>query len=899
MNIFHKVTLESLRKNRTRTIVTIIGIMLSTALICAVTTSVSSFRNFLLQNYMDSTGNWHASLNGKDADTYKQIRTSDAVEEAFYARRVGYAEIGSRNEFKPYLYITSVSSNFLDNMPVYLTEGTLPSNHKEILLPDHLAQNGDVTYAVGDTLTLDIGKRTQDGATLWQRRPNYIADETGRAEVTDEILTNTYTQSYTVVGFYERPEFEPMTAPGYTAITVTTSGLPQDALYDIYFRMKDPKKVYDFVEDHRLDANLNSDLLLISGASQYDRFYSMLYGLAAIIIGLIVFGSVSLIYNAFAISVSERTKQFGLLSSIGATKKQLRRMVFFEGFAVSLIGIPAGILLGVVGIGITLHIIGEKFLIMMGGRTPMRICVTPAAILVACAVALLTVMISAWIPSRRATRVTAVEAIRQSNDIKAEKKPIRTPKIIYKLFGLPGMLAHKHYKRSKKKYRATVVSLFMSIVLFISASAFTDYLIEAGRGGFSTYGYDLEYTPSALEMQDRSVAEFLTMLSDTAHVEKVAYTKHRMLITEMPKSDISDAALANADGLFFQEKGVPEDRMTVNVSAYFVDEASFRTLLAENGLPEDQYLDSEQPLALAFNAEAMFDSVQGKYVKIDLLRDAQATAYVRAHKEIEGYYYGFSEMNEAGERICCFYQKYDGGDMLEIPSAECCTECTMQSGYLLKEKPFFLDHSDFITFIYPNSAKSILFPPDYKSMSEDDGSFFLTTQDHTACAKALEETLLDRGLDTVITDYAAYAEEDRNIVAIIKVFAYGFIVIISLIAAANVFNTISTNIALRRREFAMLRSIGMTSRDFRRMMHFECLLYGTKALALGLPVSFGVTYLIYKAINEGYAADFRLPWNAVAIAVLSVFAVVFATMLYSMRKVNQENTIDALKNENL
>ncbi len=899
MNIFHKVTLESLRKNRTRTIVTIIGIMLSTALICAVTTSVSSFQNFLLQNYIDSTGNWHGAVEGESADIYKKLRTSEEIEEAFYARRVGYAEIGSQNEFKPYLYITSVSSSFLDNMPVYLTEGALPSNHKEILLPDHLAQNGGMTYAVGDTLTLEIGKRTQDGAMLWQRRPNYLADETGRAEVSDEILTNTYTQSYTVVGFYERPQFEPITAPGYTAITVTTSGLPQDALYDIYFRMNEPKELYDFVEDHRLDANLNTDVLLFSGVSRFDTFYSMLYGLAAIIIGLIVFGSVSLIYNAFAISVSERTKQFGLLSSIGATRKQLRRMVFFEGFAVSLIGIPAGILLGVAGIGITLHIIGEKFLIMMGGRTPMHICVTPAAIFIACAVALLTVMISAWIPSRRATRVAGDEAIRQSNDIKAEKKPIRTPKLIYKLFGLPGMLAHKHYKRSKKKYRATVVSLFMSIVLFISASAFSDYLIEAGRGGFSTYGYDIEYTPSELEMQDRSVGEFLTMLSDTAHVEKAAYVKYRTLIAEMPKSDISDEALANADVLFYQEAGVPEDRMTVNISTCFVDEENFRALLAENGLSEKEYLDPEHPLALAFNAEAMFDMEQEKYVQLDLLRDAQTAAYVRVHKEIEGYYYGYSEINEAGERICCFYQKYDGGDMLEIPSAECCTECTMQSGYLLEEKPFFLDHSEFITFIYPNSAKSVVFPVDYKSIAEDDGSFFLTTQDHTACAKALEETLLDQGLDTAITNYAAYAEEDRNIVAIIKVFAYGFIVIISLIAAANVFNTISTNIALRRREFAMLRSIGMTSRDFRRMMHFECLLYGTKALALGLPVSFGVTFLIHKAINEGYAAEFRLPWNAVAIVVRSVFAVVFATMLYSMSKVNQENTIDALKNENL
>ena len=130
-------------------------------------------------------------------------------------------------------------------------------------------------------------------------------------------------------------------------------------------------------------------------------------------------------------------------------------------------------------------------------------------------------------------------------------------------------------------------------------------------------------------------------------------------------------------------------------------------------------------------------------------------------------------------------------------------------------------------------------------------------------------------------------------------FSYGFIVLISLIAAANVFNTISTNISLRRREFAMLKSVGMTQKGFNKMMNFECLLYGSHALLFGLPVSCGVTYLIYLAIMEGFETTFHLPWTAIGIAVLSVFLVVGATMMYSMSKVKKDNPIDALKNENL
>ena len=142
-------------------------------------------------------------------------------------------------------------------------------------------------------------------------------------------------------------------------------------------------------------------------------------------------------------------------------------------------------------------------------------------------------------------------------------------------------------------------------------------------------------------------------------------------------------------------------------------------------------------------------------------------------------------------------------------------------------------------------------------------------------------------------------ESNRNIVTIVRVFAYGFIVLISLIAAANVFNTVSANIALRKREFAMLKSVGMTSRDFNRMMNFECILYGTRSLFWGIPVSVGISYLIHLSLSEGYKSAFRLPWGAIAIAVLSVFMVVFVTMLYSMSKIKRENLIDALKNENL
>ena len=500
MNVFNKVTLESLKKNRTRTVVTIIGIMLSAAMICASTTFVSSMQNFVLRCEIYSSGDWHGAVYDAAYKDYEDIRDSGKVSSAAYAQVLGYAKIDSANERKPYLYVLGgdVASGYFETMPVHLLLGTLPKDPTEIILPEHLTSNGKVNYKLGDTVTLDVGDRTLDGRRLGQDTPVYTYDSETQVEImSGERLENTEPRTYTVVGIYERPAFEDYSAPGYTALTAADTKSADQAPIHCYFKLHKPAGVYDFMKEMGYTQEYryayNTKVLLYSGTAPFDSFLTAFYSLAAIIIALIVFGSVSLIYNAFSISVSERTRQFGLLSSVGATRKQLRRMVLFEALAVSIVGIPLGILVGIGGIGITLLLIGDKFSSIVRADIPMRICVSWQAVVIAAVIALVTVLISAWIPSKRATRVSAVEAIRQSMDIKVSGRPVRTSKLAYKLFGLPGVLAGKHYKRNRKKYRTTVVSLFMSIVLFVSAAAFTDYMMESAEGGLASDQFDLIY----------------------------------------------------------------------------------------------------------------------------------------------------------------------------------------------------------------------------------------------------------------------------------------------------------------------------------------------------------------------------------------------------------------------
>ena len=908
MNVFNKVTLESLKKNRTRTIVTIIGIMLSAAMICASTTLVSSVRNFVLRCAIHIDGDWYGAVYDAAYKDYEDIRDSDRVSSAAYAQVLGYAKIDSANERKPYLYVLGgdVASGYFETMPVHLILGTLPKDSTEIILPEHLTSNGKVNYTLGDTVTLDVGDRTLDGQRLGQNTPVYTYDsETHTEVVSGERLENTELRTYTVVGIYERPTFEDYSAPGYTALTAADTKSADQAPIHCYFKLHKPAGVYDFMKEMGYTQEYryayNTKVLLYSGTAPFDSFLTAFYSLAAIIIALIVFGSVSLIYNAFSISVSERTRQFGLLSSVGATRKQLRRMVLFEALAVSIVGIPLGILVGIGGIGITLLLIGDKFFSIVRVDIPMRLCVSWQAVVIAAVIALVTVLISAWIPSKRATRVSAVEAIRQSMDIKVSGRPVRTSKLAYKLFGLPGMLAGKHYKRNRKKYRTTVVSLFMSIVLFVSAAAFTDYMMESAEGGLASDQFDLIYAAESDASSAMTPDALLELLFSEQNVTGGTYTKKQFLQGDISREYVT-AMFADRFADFGMERGdAAPKNLSISGYLYFVADAEFNRLLEKYNLKEADYYDRDNPLGIALDRNIELDRRLEKYVTLDTLKGDGCVIEGLYYVEIDGYYRKDSRIDENGNKVVLYQNRDNESDIIERPYEESFAKYTLRSEKTIEEAPFFVSRSTPVTInmIYPYSMLESVVPEAALNQFRNI-EYFLTSSNHTASFENLATMLTENGLSSrQLFDYAANAETDRNVVTIIRVFAYGFIVLISLIAAANVFNTISTNISLRRREFAMLKSVGMTQKGFRRMMNYECLLYGSKALLLGLPVSCGITYLIYRAVTTAYETSFHLPWAAIGIAVLSVFLVVFATMMYSMSKVKKDNPIDALKNENL
>ncbi len=898
MNVFNKVTVKSLSKNRIRTIVTIIGIMLSAAMICAVTTFTSSMQNFALDYAVYMEGDWHSSVMGVSAEKFEEVISDERVSEYGYAQSLGYAKIESENKYKPYINIVAGDeAGFFDMVPVRLVSGRLPQNSDEIVLSEQFYADGNSGFKEGDKVTFEIGKRTLHGVELGQQDSVYTKDPvTNEEKPAGEVFVKGESHTYTVVGVCKfNYLYENFNTPGYAAFTLSEESFVDGLSSDLYYKLNKPKEVYSFAEELGVDVIHNTDVLMYMGVSRYDTFLSVLAGLAAVVIALIMSGSVSLIYNAFSISVSERTKQFGLLSSIGATKKQLRKMVLFEAFAVSAVGIPLGIFVGIGGIAITLMLIGHKFNSMIDGvPIEMRICVTWQDVLIAVIIALVTVLISAWIPSIRATKVSAVEAIRQNMDVKAKEKQVKASKLTYKLFGLPGVLAVKQFKRNRKKYRVTVISLFMSVVLFISASAFTQYLVDSVTTTMAPPAQDLDYTVYDNQLDGTTYDEILKLLKSDEYVTKVTYAKENYIYGDISTEYFSDRFLqAEGDEVNAQGKAYME------CAVYFADDAEFKKILKDNNLREDVFYNPDEPVAIAQDVCTYFDSEQQKYVTLDMLKGDDCEMIFVEYKPVEGYYV-YDVVEENGTKWVEYCKTGAPEEYIRKPYDEYATEYTIKSVKTIEETPLFMGTSTpVLRFVYPISMMDKVLP-ESEIERTDYCTFYLESDNHTASYERIQKNLSQNGFPTqTFYDVAADSEMNKNLITIIQVFAYGFVILISLISVANVFNTISTNISLRRREFAMLKSVGMTKKDFNKMMNFECLIYGIKALALGLPVSFAVTYIIYSAITQGFGTEFYLPLKAVAIAVISVFLVVFVTMLYAMRKIKKDNPIDALKNENL
>lgn len=881
MNVLNKLTKKNLLLNKKRTVVTIIGIMLSTALVCAVAGLVTSAQQTFVNLIKNSDGDYHISFSNVPQEQQKYITQNNAVDSYYTTKELGYSKFESiQNEDKPYIYVVAMNENAFEKGAYKLIEGRMAQNENEIVIPQHLIDNGRVKINVGDKITLNVGTRElMDGSKLNQKNPylassskEYIYQETGKAgdnEDYEEQIVDGQTKEYTVVGIMKRTNtgLEPYSAPGYTAVTYSNEGgnigntdKKVSKTSNFYVTLKNPKEYENVMNqikntieaetDSEIEVDINKDLLRFEGVLS-ESILGVLYRIAGVIIVIIVVSSVFVIRNSFSISVSEKTKQYGMLASVGATKKQIKRSVLLEGLYIGIIAIPLGILLGIVAIIILLWIVNLLLVDMMEG-TSFVYDVPGMAILISVVISGITIFLSCLIPAIKASKIPPIEAIRGTDDIKIKTRKIKTSKLTKKLFGIGGVIASKNLKRNRKKYRTTVVSLVVSISIFIALSSFLTY----GQMMTGSYYTDLSYN-IAVNGGNEALYEKIATWSG---INSYSYSYQTSAVIDVNKygTDFAKEELENKKQI--HEEDFPEDvgkyeYNTLGLTIVMVNNDYFKSYVKSLGMNEKDYSN------------------------IAILGDDMMHYLGQGKSKVEHYF-----NVKAGESM----EVTMDDEQKQIKISKITTErpmgyesCYTEGGYL------------FVSEDYPVVTKD--------KSELNSGNLCIDAQKPSEIENKLTD-LKKEGEDfedIMITNLAEYADQQKRIIILVSIFLYGFIAVITLIGVTNIFNTITTNMILRSKEFANLKSIGMTTKEFNKMIKLESIMYGAKSLLIGIPIGLLGSYEIFKSFTNSIDFGFIIPWHAIIISVIFVFIIVGLTMKYSLNKINKQNIIETIRQDNI
>ncbi len=889
MKVLNKLTIKNLELNKKRTIVTVIGIMLSVALITAVASMYSSLIASLIKYEVAQKGHFHVVYYDVPSQEIETFRNNRQIQSLYLTQNIGYAKLeNSKNDYKPYAYVKAFTKESLENLSVKLVDGRLPENNNEILIPTHLKTNGRIELNIGEEITLDIGRRvdTEDGVELNQSNPLHLYDvddesyeELGFSSVLEEKIVDTITKTYKIVGIIERPasNIESYSAPGYTFITylddnnitgnmdifaeytkkgsknylnVTANILDVDEeafrilnTEEVFKLTQDEvSKLYDRLGEIKYDYAVNDYLIMLENNPIKAAGIGGLETVIAIVCVIIVITSVFCIKNSFDISITEKTKQYGMLRSVGATKKQIRKNVFYEATILGAIGIPLGIVAGILASVILVYVVNIFLASGIGVELEFVFKFSIIAIILAIILGIVTIYLSAIRSAFRASKVSPIESIRNSANIKIKAKKIKGSKIINKLFGIGGQISYKNLKRNKKKYRTTVISIIVSVAVFIALTGFMNSAFYALEDELNLFDYNLTVLVNEKEGFDKAVEtttlagikDYSIYRDDVYNIPNVKYNTEYLLKTR--KTDK-------------------------------VKDNSFVLTIASIG--EEQYNKYIKSLGLKY------EDVKDKAILFD---------------DIE---FNFCAQGGRVESSKMRQFAYKRGDVIEGNIED--KDVNLEIAYVANELPFGLSDHDYMSMIIVSDE---LFDSIAKS---NNMTIYYDTENANKLQDEVEEMLAE--VSCSINNVDEEARIMNNMFILIGIFLYGFIIVISLIGITNIFNTITTNMELRRQEFAMLKSIGMTKKEFSRMIRLESIFMGVKSLLFGLPIGMILAALIAFFLSEGniksLGIKYLIPFNGIIISVIAVFLLITCIMGYSMSKINKQNIIETIRNENI
>lgn len=864
MKSYKEITYRYLKGQRNRTLLTILGIILSVAMVTAVGTILLSTREALIKEAISENGTFHARFRNLEKEDVEKVVNHVGIDEAGISKYEGLGIVSQTTEkdkelygegVPPYRYISieSYTKEALDLLPYTIGEGRFPENSYEIAIDPSTVKYFEEEVKIGDKIKLDVGDR------------KFIDSDNGKAS--KEIFEKINEREYEVVGFLESKirwsgNFETK------GITSLDENSPKTGKYNVYFTLPSVRKANDNIFSIAKDVGVDGDniltnyrLLRLSAESLNKTFNNSLMALVAFIIILIMVSTIAVIYNSFNISVLERISQFGLLRSVGATPSQIKGIVLKESLILSAIGIPIGLISGLFGMKVVFYIISAMksgFLFIEN----MDIVISVPLFLFCMIIGLITVFLSAIGPARRAGKISPLEAVRNTGSFKKESfDKIKRSRLIKKFFGIEGEIAYKNLRRNRKRFIITVFSMVISISLFITFSTFSDFMFKMGVvekpdvGDFVVYGQNIDNIDA--------INKGLKEVNGVNMVYKLRSIHGEALIQE---DKVSKQLIEQVPNLF---SGKVEGLNQVqSIMVYSIGDENMDILkdLLKSGNINKEELDKNNGVLVINNTYAYnektdkFTFMEGYHFKVG--DKIQYASYANDKKGAETKY---TELNVAG---------------------------ILDKGVLGEEYSY---NSVFNIITTDKVLNNLEIDPD---ISNPQLIIEMTKDADLEPIRNYLDELEQKNPDLRYVDYAEQAKENRDVSIIMSIFLYGFVTLITLISSINIINTISTNIILRTKEIAMIKAVGMTQSGIKRMVALESIYYGLYAAIFGGALGTSLTYILFKIVFNIREFQWVMPWRNIVIACIGATIVALLSGIYPLKRISEGIIVENIKSEN-
>ena len=860
MNLYTSLTLRYLKQNKRRTLVTIIGIILATALICGIGNICTSFMDYQMRGQIQSSGSFYATFTDIDKEKASVITKSSGVSEYGYKKNLGSVIWDKKDSTS--LDINVFDKNTINGFQITLKKGSYPKNESEIVVTQALLNKWN--KKIGDKITLNLGELIYDDMGMISK------------------LKNSQKTTFKIVGTLDKA---PYNSKLFAIAGFDINSVDKNEKFDVSICTKNPKDIYktaisigeniglvqkddpqdesyNYDEQTNLyfkDIDYNEGLLRLLGASAYSNINITLLLIVGLVASLVIIATIATIYNSFSIAISERKKQFGILNSIGATKSQIMKLVFLEGFLVSIIGIPIGLLSGTIAIDIVFKVIKTFFKTSMFGELGLRVVFSPIVLIASTLVILLTIFISAIIPAINAAKISPLEAIKNSSNLKVGK--IKSSKLVKKIFKTEGELAYKNLRRNKGKFRITLFSLVISIVIFISFNGFVDMFIEANQINYGSITNDLTLYKNNLITKEE--------------VQKT--------IDELKKiNGIKDIAIEKGYNLnvHVDEKNINKDlRESLKQSRYVdMDNSNY------NFINSRLYIPGYFSISNIKLSEGKFDRKTAKAENgVILVRYSYQESLAKKGKVVLSNY-------KVGDTLNCTITSYDS-DGKESAKEVKLKILAITDEILTGNQQY--PETSFGVVAYDDLIPSLGITDDKSSSN----LYYVATNQEKSTRDEVKKVAEENNLSVIDSiDEAQKLEQTMNVM---KIFVYGFIVVISLVSVTNIINTISTNINLRKREFAIIKSIGVTPQGFKKMIYMESILYGILSLLYGIPIGICMNVIMNRILEGMITVQTLIPYKSILICVVAIFIITFIASYIPLKKISKENIIDNIRQESI